>query len=153
MISTTTTCFHDNHILFQQRQIALLLKLANGRLNLACMRITITTIYCLNNNKQPQAQLLLYSSNLLTVATMEMKLGTYTYYTVSMTTTYCLNNNKYIQAFTSSLLKFANGSTHRDETWYAMYMILFLVTMTTANCMNNSLRHFSLNYFFIPQIC
>ena len=50
---------------------------------------------------------------------MEMKLGTNVYNIISMTTPYFFNNNKQPQAFTSSLLKLANGSTHGDETWYA----------------------------------
>ena len=40
-----------------------------------------------NNNKWPQALLLLHFSNLLTVAHMEVKLGAHVYYIVSMTTT------------------------------------------------------------------
>ena len=58
-------------------------------------------------------------SNLLTVPRMEMKLGTNAYDIISITTTYYLNNNKYPKAFTSSLLKLSNGSTHGDETCYA----------------------------------
>ena len=79
-------CFHDNHILFEQHQIA------SGTL---------------------------HSSNLLTVALMEMKLGT--------------------NAFTSSLLKLANGSKHGDEAWYACVFIsmtttgIFLVVMETMS--------------------
>ena len=61
----------------------------------------------------------LHSSNLLTIALMEMKLSMNAYDIVSMTTPHYLNNYKQPQAFTFSLLKLADGSTHGDETWYA----------------------------------
>ena len=76
---------------------------------------------------------------MLTVALMEMKLGTNVYDIVSMTTTYYLKNYKYTQAFTSSLLKLANGSTHGDETWYAFILHHF----------HDDNRDFSLLLFFL----
>ena len=75
------------------------------------LHVSMTTAYCSNSFRH-------FSSNLLTVALMEMKLGQNAHYIVSMTTTYYLNSNKQPQAFTSSLLKLANGSIHGDETWY-----------------------------------
>ena len=56
---------------------------------------------------------------------MEMKLGQNAYDIISMTTTYYLNN-KYPQAFTSSLLKPANGSTHVGT--HAYYIISMMTT-------------------------
>ena len=53
----------------------------------------MTTKYCLNNKKQPQAHFfkrtssLLKLLNLLTVAGMEMKLGTHVHYIIFITTT------------------------------------------------------------------
>ena len=43
--------------------------------------------YCLKKSQAISIKLLLHSSNLLTVAHMEVKLGAHVYYIVSMTTT------------------------------------------------------------------
>ncbi|CAI8056989.1 hypothetical protein GBAR_LOCUS31042 [Geodia barretti] len=81
----------------------------------------MTTAYC---SKRPQAiffKLLLHSSNSLTVARMEVKLGAHVYYIVSMTTT----TTNSLRHFSSSLLKLANYSTHGGETWCACVLHRF----------------------------
>ena len=72
-----------------------------------------------NSLRQLSLKSLLHFSNLPTMAHMEMKLCTHTYFIVSMTTV----NKKCPQALfpitTSSLLKLANYAMHGAETWYA----------------------------------
>ena len=74
--------------------------------------------------------LLLHSSNLLTVAHMEVKLGMYAYYIISMTIT-CFHDDSILfepqEIFfntTSSLLKLA-CSAHGGETWCACVLHRF----------------------------
>ena len=95
-----------------------------------------------NNNIQPQALFFLHSSNLLTVARKEVKLGAHVHYFISMTT-------KTTNSFktTSSPFKLANCSMHGGETWCACVFPCgpqqqkasgtFLVSMTTIYWLNN----------------
>ena len=69
IISMTITCFHNDLILFEK---------ASG--NFISPHIIWTTTNSLRH-------LLLHSSNLLTAAHMEIKLGTHAYYIISMMTT------------------------------------------------------------------
>ena len=97
-ISMTTTCFHDDRILFEKALFKTIFHLNSLTVPRMEMKlgthvyyiISMTTSYCLNNNKQPQAlffKLLLHSSNSQTIAGMEVKLGAHVHYIVSMTTT------------------------------------------------------------------
>ena len=70
-------------------------------------------------------KILLHSSNLLTVARMEVKLGVHVYYIVSMTTT-TPNSLRHFSKITSSLLKLSNGSTYIGM--YAYYIISTTIT-------------------------
>ena len=92
IISMTTSCFHDDHILFEQHQIAsgtlhssnlltgvlMEMKLGTNAYDI----VSMTTTYYLNNNKQAQA----FTSSLLKL-TNSSTLGTHAYYIISMTTT------------------------------------------------------------------
>ena len=71
------------------------------------------------------------TSNLLTVARMEVKLGTHALYIVSMT-----NNKKPQELFfviTSSFLKLANGSTHRNDVCL-LIIISIMITCFHDDC-------------------
>ena len=87
--------------------------------------VSMTTKYCLENSlKQFSLKLRLRSSNVSTVAHMEVKLGTYVYYIISMLATFFEHQQIASGTFfniTSSLLKLVNGSTHGDETSYLMH--------------------------------
>ncbi|CAI8042218.1 hypothetical protein GBAR_LOCUS23449, partial [Geodia barretti] len=68
-----------------------------------------------NSLRHFSLKLLLHSSNSLTIARMEVKLGAHVYYIVSMTTTTTNSLRALFFKITSSLLKLANCSTHGDE--------------------------------------
>ena len=85
----------------------------------------MTTTYCLKSLRQFFFKLLLHSSNLLSIAHMEVKFCAHVYYIVSMTTTTTNSLRHLSLKFTSSLLKLANCSTHGDETWCARVLHRF----------------------------
>ena len=66
--------------------------------------------------RQISSKLLLHSSNLLTVARMEVKLGAHVYYIVFKTTTTTNSLRHFSLKLPTSFLKLANRSTHGGET-------------------------------------
>ena len=100
-----------------------------------------------NNNKYHQEIFFKFTSSLLKLSNIDMKLGVYAYYIISVTITRFHDDHIKPQAIflktTSSLL-----STHGGETWY------YVVSMTTTcfyddynihNYCSNSFRDFSSN--------
>ena len=135
---TTKYCLNNNKQ--PQALFSLLLKLVNGSTHgdatrYACVcenyeveRERHNTQHCFHDYyiwfQQQQIASGIYYFTPSNLRLMEMKLGKHVYDTVSMTTAYCFNNNKQFQAFTSSLFKLPNGTTHGGETWYACVLYI-----------------------------
>ena len=100
--------------------------------------MTTTTANCLSHFS---LELLLHSSNSLTVPRMEMELGMHVCNILSMTTT-TTNSPRHFLKITSSLLKLARME---GKLGAHVYYIVFTTTKIT-----NSFRHFS---FLTPQTC